>query len=358
MNIALAMIVDDSKMARITLKKQLESKEIAVFLAESGEESLDLLKSNQPDIIFMDCLMPGIDGFEATRQIQSNPDTSSIPIVMCTGKETDEDKQKAFDLGAAGYMIKSSSLEPLHAILDEISHLDEHINDPIIPETESASTVTPPPLLDISEITRIAEQAANAIASSMSAQFSSDLNSKVTELTKQLEQKVSFSVESSLKDVHKYVQNDVHKYVDSKIEHLNKEVLPELKNDISTSLTDVITNSMENGLQPLRKDFELLKSEMTHLDTESLIEQQIQQQLAQHFQQNLPTYAAKIMENEASRTLIGSMIQKQLSGHKGRLDTLEELSAAKNKSTSKNLSLFALVMGTSALVIAIYQLLQ
>lgn len=355
MDIASALIVDDSKMARITLKKQLENREITVHLAETGEESLNFLKTNHPDIIFMDCLMPGIDGFKATQEIKSNPDTASIPVVMCTGKESDDDKQKAFASGAVGYMPKTSSLEPLNDILYEISHLDGHTNAPRITAAESVSTTesastSMPASPDLSEITRIAEQSANTLVDSLKAQYSNDLNSKINDLSEQLEQKVIFTIESSLKDV--------HRYVDSQIEHLKQKTLPELKENIDHSLTGLISDSMNIRLEPLRQDFELFKSEMNQLDVESLVEQQTQQQLERSFQQNLPNYAAKIMEDEASRTLIEAMIQEQLSEHKVKLATLEQLLAEKNNSNSRFPSLLALLTGSSALLISIYQLLQ
>ena len=130
MDIQTALVVDDSKMARFTLKKQLESRNISVYFAKSGEESIDFLINNHPDVIFMDCLMPGINGFEVTQQILSNSDTSDIPIIMCSAKESDEDKQKAFNSGASGFMTKSSSSEPLNAILDELRTLEIKAKEP------------------------------------------------------------------------------------------------------------------------------------------------------------------------------------------------------------------------------------
>ena len=167
MDIASALIVDDSKMARITLKKQLESRDIDVYLAESGEESLDFLRTKQPDMIFMDCMMPGIDGFKATQQITSNPDTSSIPVVMCTGKETDEDKQKAFASGAVGYMKKTSSLEPLNDVLYEIKTLKEHSDSSTDMTAAESITNTEPASPDLSEVTRIAEQSVISATASL-----------------------------------------------------------------------------------------------------------------------------------------------------------------------------------------------
>ena len=195
MDIKSALIVDDSKIARITLKKQLESRGIAVSVTESGEQAIDFLSTGNPDIIFMDCLMSGIDGFETTRQIHSRPNLSAPPIVMCTGKKSDEDKQKAFNLGAVGYMCKSSSPEPLNTLLDELSNTktrvhapanspELEINSPELeinrPELEIMNSPEPGSrnkampvtkntrLYDINQITQIAEQSASKIAEQIS----------------------------------------------------------------------------------------------------------------------------------------------------------------------------------------------
>ncbi len=67
-----ALIVDDSKLARVTLKKKLEAHGLTVDVADSAEQAYGCLSAVHPDIIFMDHLMPDIDGFEATRHIREN----------------------------------------------------------------------------------------------------------------------------------------------------------------------------------------------------------------------------------------------------------------------------------------------
>jgi len=117
MSVKKALVVDDSKLARITLKKKLELRAVDVDMVESASEALSYLQSHQPDIIFMDHLMPDIDGFEATKRIKSNPATRHIPVIMCTGKEHEGYLQEATAIGATNILAKPPETEALDAIL-------------------------------------------------------------------------------------------------------------------------------------------------------------------------------------------------------------------------------------------------
>ena len=81
MQIKLALVVDDSKSARFSLKKLLQKQGIETDFAESAGDALNYLESRRPDVIFMDHLMPGMDGFQAVQAIKSNPQTATIPIM-------------------------------------------------------------------------------------------------------------------------------------------------------------------------------------------------------------------------------------------------------------------------------------
>src|SRR5512139_3645713 len=87
MSIKHALVVDDSKAARVALKRLLERYELVVDLAESGEEALRFLEHRTADVIFMDHTMPGMDGLQAVAAIKSNPRTAMIPVMMYTTKE-------------------------------------------------------------------------------------------------------------------------------------------------------------------------------------------------------------------------------------------------------------------------------
>lgn len=106
-----ALIVDDSRSARVVLKNMLEAHELEVDTAESAEDALDYLNDNRPDVIFMDHLMPGMDGFEAVSAIKNNPDTATIPIMMYTSQEGELYVGQARALGAVGVLPKQ--IEPV-----------------------------------------------------------------------------------------------------------------------------------------------------------------------------------------------------------------------------------------------------
>ncbi len=112
MTIKSALLVDDSKVARFALGKLLEKINLKVDMTGSAEEALDFLRNNEnPDVIFMDHLMPGMSGVEATKEIKINPETSNIPIIMCTSKKSDE-----FADDARTYGIYSVLTKPAEAL--------------------------------------------------------------------------------------------------------------------------------------------------------------------------------------------------------------------------------------------------
>ncbi len=101
-----ALIVDDSKSARVVLGRMLQKYDIDVDTAESAETAIDYLKHNSPDVIFMDHLMPGMDGFQAVQAIKSNPQTATIPIMMYTSQQGELYVGQARALGAVGVLPK------------------------------------------------------------------------------------------------------------------------------------------------------------------------------------------------------------------------------------------------------------
>ena len=106
-----ALIVDDSKTARVVLKRMLETNELEVVSAESAEDALEYLRDFRPDIIFMDHEMPGMDGLQAVSAIKNNPATATIPIMMYTAQRGELYVGQARALGAIGVLPKD--LEPV-----------------------------------------------------------------------------------------------------------------------------------------------------------------------------------------------------------------------------------------------------
>jgi len=119
-----ALIVDDSKTARAILRNKLVKKNISVAMVESGEEALVYLRENHPDVIFMDHMMPGMDGFDAVKAIKANPKSSSIPIVMHTTKQGDIYIGQAKALGAADILPKQGTDQDLVKVLDRLRAME------------------------------------------------------------------------------------------------------------------------------------------------------------------------------------------------------------------------------------------
>ncbi len=102
-----ALIVDDSRSARVILSRMLEQHGLAVDTAESAEQALEYLHQQRPDVIFMDHLMPGMDGFQAVQVIKGDPQTATIPLMMYTSQEGEVYVSQARALGAVGVLPKT-----------------------------------------------------------------------------------------------------------------------------------------------------------------------------------------------------------------------------------------------------------
>lgn len=106
-----ALIVDDSRSARVFLERMLTAHALQVDSADSAEAALEYLAEHRPDVIFMDHMMPGMDGFEAVQAIKDNPATATIPIMMYTSQEGELYVGQARALGAVGVLPKQ--IEPV-----------------------------------------------------------------------------------------------------------------------------------------------------------------------------------------------------------------------------------------------------
>lgn len=103
------LIVDDSPTEIHVLKTILEKNGFEVASATSGEEGIQAAKKDQPNLILMDIVMPGMNGFQATRQISKDPETSTIPVIIVTTKDQETDRVWGLRQGARDYLTKPVS---------------------------------------------------------------------------------------------------------------------------------------------------------------------------------------------------------------------------------------------------------
>jgi len=100
------LVVDDSPTERLAMTELLTGKGYQVVTAESGEDAIARSKSEKPDLILMDVVMPGMNGYQATRTISRDELTRSIPIIMCTSKGQETDRIWGMRQGAYDYLVK------------------------------------------------------------------------------------------------------------------------------------------------------------------------------------------------------------------------------------------------------------
>ena len=120
------LIVDDSRVAQALLRRQLEEYAFAIEIADSGEEALKSLSQQRPPAaIFLDHMMPGMDGFQALHAIKQNPATAAIPVVMYTSQEGEQYAQQARGLGAAAVLAKPIKALELVKVLQQLHLLND-----------------------------------------------------------------------------------------------------------------------------------------------------------------------------------------------------------------------------------------
>lgn len=106
MAIRKVLVVDDSKTELIFLTELLQKNGFSVKTAENAEDAMRRLEEEQPDLILMDIVMPGQNGFQLTRAIARNPQYASVPIIMCTSKNQETDRLWGMRQGARDYIVK------------------------------------------------------------------------------------------------------------------------------------------------------------------------------------------------------------------------------------------------------------
>ena len=107
------LVVDDSPTERHVLLELLTRNGYQVSTAESGEQGIEKAKTELPDLILMDVVMPGLNGYQATRTLTRNEETKDIPVIVCTSKGQETDKIWGLRQGAVDYLVKPLNPEEL-----------------------------------------------------------------------------------------------------------------------------------------------------------------------------------------------------------------------------------------------------
>ena len=100
------LIVDDSPTEIVKLRQILSKHGYDVLTADSGEQGMEMVRAEHPDVVLMDIVMPGLNGFQATRQLSRDPATSAVPVIIVTTKDQETDRLWGRRQGAKGYLTK------------------------------------------------------------------------------------------------------------------------------------------------------------------------------------------------------------------------------------------------------------
>ncbi|MBF0620864.1 MAG: diguanylate cyclase [Magnetococcales bacterium] len=102
---ARVLIVDDEP-GNIRILKEILGNDFQIFFATDGEKALEIASAERPDIVLLDIMMPGIDGFEVCRRLKAGPMTSAIPVIFVTASISEDDEAKGLEIGAIDYITK------------------------------------------------------------------------------------------------------------------------------------------------------------------------------------------------------------------------------------------------------------
>jgi twitching motility two-component system response regulator PilH len=117
---AVVLIIDDSPTELHLFQNMLEKAGFETLVADSGEEGLKAARAARPDCILMDVVMPGMNGFQATRKLTRDPKTADIPIIIITAKDQETDKIWGMRQGAVEYVVKPVVGKELVATINSV----------------------------------------------------------------------------------------------------------------------------------------------------------------------------------------------------------------------------------------------
>lgn len=334
-----ALVVDDSRVARLTLSKLLKTHHFDIIEQGSAEEAMAWLQQapSRPDIIFMDVMMTGIDGLAATRQIKADPALADVPVVICTGKETEADLEQALATGAAAVLSKPPAGEALQQLLNDI-------------ETPATQAEKPAPSAAVN-----ADDLAAEIRTQLMPEFEQKLAASVSALHQQIDRQQQQAANQDN-------QTGLDKLTEmgEQISGSVQQQFNELKQAWSSQAEQVVSATAGKAVESAMDNFGLSEKLTAMLDHEGR-EWLDQQQAAMHdkLQQELPQQISDVLAqmldqqlNEKLPALIDSQqqaMQQDLAAEQNtQIDTLKSQLAVQ-----RNMTIGASLIAVIALVLAL-----
>ena len=118
------LVVDDSPTETEAFRVMLEKNGHEVLSAENGADGVAVARQEKPDVVLMDIVMPGLNGFQATRQLTKDAETQHIPVIIVTTKDQETDRVWGKRQGASGYLVKPVAEDRLLAEVESLLNLE------------------------------------------------------------------------------------------------------------------------------------------------------------------------------------------------------------------------------------------
>ncbi len=326
MSISNALVVDDSRLARIALSKLLKAQNIVVDMANSGDEAIKLAIETKPDVIFMDFMMPEMDGYETTKKLFDNSETADIPVVMCTSQDTEEDRKKARDSGAKGFLTKPTTQTILNKVIEALNRRQKTKEDPVKPPQESISKREVQSQFSIDQIKSVAKHAAEQIAIQAAENAAEKTAHKVAVIAaedalsmalKEMDAKIVKLADDAASSSAEAIAEQV---ADKTSRIIVREALDELAEkavlDISERVESSMTESLQKELSQCLEEFiagDLLKEEVrrvSRVEAEGVVNE-LAERVARSAAEEVATIVAERV-GESTATEIAKVFSRQM----------------------------------------------
>ena len=247
MNTLSALVVDDSKSARFFLRKALEEQEVAVDLVESGFDALKQVGQKRPDVVFMDHQMPEMDGLETMKRMKGDPETESIPVVMCTSTDEAAFLQRVHELGALDVLPKPPSAELLKGVLDQVR---QRASGAMAAETAAAGQAA----------------AIEALRAELGDSIRSGIRDQLAEAAEGLRKELTDGQAASIQQPLSELEARLREFVSSELDDRLRRFRDELPEPDEARLADSIRNNILAGDELRANVSELVTSGLAAVD--------------------------------------------------------------------------------------------
>lgn len=299
----IALVVDDSRVARMTLTKLLVSHGFEVIEIGSGEEALAYLQSDnkRPDIVFMDVMMGGMDGLTTTQKIKADGAFNTLPVVICTGNDTESDKSKALGTGAIAVLSKPPEFNALAEILANL-------------ETEEPVVIQQAPQVSAIDETALVANVVSIIEQDLLPRLQQDVREMAEDISHQI---AADTAEKMVADQVKLVVDNMLPAIKEQLIEQTTQATEELAQQISRrTAREAVAKSAEQAVQRAIVDSDISSQVLQSLSSQGTTwlkhqEQQLQSPLSSKLEQTITSTIEQYLIT-ALAPLVSPMVAEQV----------------------------------------------